>query len=39
MNYQQQMANWIKKHPKATIEEAYEAGYLQCSVNWCRKER
>lgn len=38
MNYKEQMEQWLSSHPKATIRQAYEAGYLQCSQNWCRKE-
>lgn len=36
MNYKEQMAEWIAKHPNATIEEAYQAGYEQSNINWCR---
>lgn len=39
MNYKEQMKEWLSKHPDATIEEAWEAGYFQCSVNWCSKEK
>jgi len=39
MNYRQQRDEWLKKHPKATPEEIWEAGYFQCSENWCRKTR
>ena len=34
MNYKEQMKEWLSKHPDATIEEALEAGYLQCTKNW-----
>lgn len=30
---------WIKANPKATLQEAWEAGYLQSTDNWCKKER
>jgi hypothetical protein len=39
MNYIEQRQEWLKKHPKATLEEAWDAGYFQCSNNWCNKER
>lgn len=39
MNYKEQKAEWLRKHPKATAEEAYEAGYKQSTDNWCRRER
>lgn len=32
-------AEWIKKHPKATLEEAFKAGYWKCCDNWCKHER
>lgn len=39
MGYREQLKDWINKHPDATLEEAWEAGYLQCSTNWCKKEK
>ena len=39
MSYKEQMEQWIRKHPKATVEEAFEAGYWQATDNWCRKTR
>ena len=38
MIYKEQMEKWIQQHPNATIEEAWMAGYWQCSDNWCKKE-
>jgi len=38
MSYIEQRKKWISKHPKATIEEAWDAGYFQSSENWCNKE-
>lgn len=35
MNYKDQMQEWLKNHPNATVEEAYEAGYQTCTDNWC----
>lgn len=35
MNYKEQMQVWLKSHPNATLEEAYEAGYMTCTNNWC----
>lgn len=29
---------WIKQHPKATLTEAFIAGYWKCSDAWCGKE-
>ncbi len=39
MNYKEQMQQWLEKHPNATIEEAWEAGYLQSTDNWITHER
>lgn len=39
MSYKDQMKEWLAKHPKATAEEAWEAGYLTSNVNWCSKKR
>lgn len=38
MSYHEQRKRWIRDHPKATIEDAWNAGYFQCSDNWCNKE-
>lgn len=35
MSYKKQMKEWLDKHSEATPEEAYEAGYTQCTINWC----
>lgn len=35
MAYKQQLAEWLQEHPKATKEEAIEAGYIICTQNWC----
>lgn len=34
MTYKDQMKEWLSKHPGATVEEAWEGGYFQCTVNW-----
>lgn len=39
MGYKQQMAEWIAKHPQATIEEAFEAGWMLCTEAWCHGKR
>jgi len=39
MSYKKQMSEWIKNHPDATIEEAWDAGYVTCINNWCNKKR
>lgn len=38
-NYKEQMADWIAKHPEATIEEAWESGYNCSTEAWCRGKR
>ena len=35
--YKKQFAEWQKKNPNATIEEAWMAGYWQLCDNWCSK--
>lgn len=35
MNYKEQMTEWIEKHPEATIQEAWEAGYMFSTDAWC----
>lgn len=32
-------SEWVKKHPKATLEEAFVAGYWKSCDNWCKHER
>lgn len=32
-------SEWIKKHPKATLEEAFKAGYLRHVEAWVKNER
>lgn len=39
MNYKDQMKEWLREHQDATPEEAYEAGYTQCTINWCHGKR
>lgn len=39
MSYHEQCQQWLDGHPDATIEEAWEAGYLTSLSNWCKKER
>lgn len=39
MGFKEQMAEWIAKHPEATIEEAWQNGYLTCTTNWCLKKK
>lgn len=36
MSMNEQRAEWIAKHPDATIEEAWQGGYSTCTNNWCR---
>lgn len=45
MNYLEQRDQWLKKQKNRTPEElkmlseAWEAGYWQCSDNWCTGQR
>ena len=39
MGYKDQLAEWLKKHPNATAEEAIEAGYVICTMNWCQQKK
>ena len=39
MGYKEQMSEWIAKHPEATLEEAFEAGWFACSEAWCHGKR
>ena len=39
MNYKQQMAEWIAKHPEATVEQAWMAGYNCSTEAWCHGKR
>lgn len=39
MSYIEQREEWLRKHPKATPEEIWTAGYLTCSDNWCKGKR
>lgn len=36
MSYIEQMSEWLKKNPNATIEDAWKAGYFQSNENWCK---
>lgn len=38
MSYKDQKLAWLAKHPRATTDDAYEAGYMQCLTNFCKKE-
>ena len=39
MSYEKQREEWLKKHPKATPEEAWTAGYQQSLENWVTQKR
>lgn len=39
MTYIEQRDKWLLSHPTATAEEAWEAGYLCCTKNWCQSKR
>ena len=39
MGFKEQMAEWIAKHPEATLEEAFVAGWFACTEAWCRGKR
>lgn len=32
-------SEWLKQHPKATLDEAFKAGYLRHVEAWVKKER
>ncbi len=34
-----QREKWLREHPKATLEQAYTAGYFQSTDNWVKKTR
>ena len=36
MSYKEQMKEWLDKHPNATVEDAWQAGYFQSNENWCK---
>lgn len=36
MNYKDQKKEWLASHPNATVEEAWEAGYMTSTDNWCQ---
>lgn len=35
----EKMAEWISKHPDATVEEAWTAGYFCSTDAWCHGKR
>lgn len=35
----EQKKDWLAKHPKATVDDAWEAGYWQATENWCKKTK
>lgn len=39
MSYIKQCEDWLRRHPKATLEEAWMNGYLTSTDNWCSKRR
>ena len=39
MSYIEQRKKWLKEHPDATLEEAWEAGYVTSTNNWCNTKR
>lgn len=39
MGYHDQRQQWIRDHPDATLEDAWNAGYLTSTDNWCSKKR
>lgn len=38
MSYKEQMREWLSRHRKATLAEAWEDGYFQALTNFCKKE-
>lgn len=39
MTFNEQKEEWLAKHPNATTEEAFTAGYMTSTANWCKQER
>ena len=39
MSYKEKMAMWMAEHPKATVAEAFEAGWFLSSEEWCHGKR
>lgn len=39
MSYIDQRKEWISRHPEATAEDAWTAGYMQAVENWCKQKR
>ena len=39
MSMREQREEWLKKHPKATPEEAWTAGYFTSTENWVQQKR
>lgn len=39
MSSKEQMQSWLKKHPEATIEDAFMGGWLACTDAWCHGKR
>ena len=39
MNCKQEMERWLKENPNATVEEAFEAGWMICTDAWCHGKR
>lgn len=39
MSYKEQMEAWLKDNPDATVEQAWEAGYDTCTMNWLHGKR
>lgn len=39
MSMAEQKTEWLKKNPKATLSEAWDAGYFTCTDNWCKSRK
>jgi len=39
MSYLEQRDEWLSQHPDATVKEAWDAGYLQSTNNWCKQKK
>lgn len=35
----EKMEKWLREHPDATLREAFEAGWYNCTEAWCRGKR
>ena len=39
MGHKEQLQEWLDKHPDATMEDAFTAGWMLCTEAWCQGKR